>query len=245
MRFSVKFAVAGDEKKIPLQYRNMFLSIMKKIFENGSEAVYDSFYGENKNVVKPFCFAVYLPKPKWLDDEVEIEGGNLTLNFSTSDMEKGIYFFNGLLKQEGKEFSYKNYKLKIEKINMGKEKVITSRETIFKTLSPIVVRVHNREENRDEYITAENPKFIEEFEKTLKARVEVLTGLKREIKAEVIDMKKNVIKHKVGENKEKEIMIDVSSGVFKLTADIDVLDLLYKAGVGGRTGEGFGMVEVV
>lgn len=245
MRFSVKFAIAGSEKKIPLQYRNMFLSIMKKIYENGSEAVFENFYGENKNVVKPFCFAVYFPKPKFLSEEVEIEGGSITLNFSTSDMEKGIYFFNGVLKQEGKEFSYKNYKLKVDKINMGKEKVITSREVVFKTLSPIVVRVHNREENRDEYITAENPNFTEEFEKSLKARVEVLTGVKREIKAEIIDMKKNVIKHKVGENKAKEIMIDANSGVFKLTTDIDVLDLLYKAGMGGRTGEGFGMVEVV
>lgn len=247
MRFSVKFTIQGDSKKIPLRYRNMFLSIMKKVFENGDGNIYEKFYKEKEgikpNVMKAFTFAIYIPNPKFEKDEIEIGDNFVTLNFSTADMESGIHFFNGLLRQEQKEFEYKGYKLKIAGINMVKEKVVTSKEVVFKTLSPVAIRIHDEKENRDEYIPFSTNNFSEEFEKSIKNRIEALTGLKRDIKVESVEMKKNVVKHNVGGD--KEIFITANSGIFKVNADIDVLDLIYKAGVGSRVSEGFGMLEMM
>lgn len=247
MRFSLKFILLNEEKKIPLNYRNMFLSIIKKIFENGNLKTYKEYYEERKehksNALKPFTFSVYMPCPEFHDNEIYIEQGYIILNFSTSDTEKGIYFYNGIYGQKEKIFTYKTYNLKVDSLNLKKEKLISNNEILFKTMSPIIVRKHFSKNNIDEYLTFENDDFKSELENIVKYRLKKLTGQNRNIEIVKMSLKKIAIKHKVNDN--KIIIINGNVGNIILKGDIDVLDLLYKSGIGSRTGEGFGMLEII
>lgn len=248
MRFSIKFILLNEKKELPIHIRNMFMSILKKAFENGDVDIYKKYYettSEYKNnVLKPFTFSIYIPNIRYEKEKIFFAGNEIILNFSTYEIDKGLYFYNGILRQKDKIFNYKNkYELKVENIKIVNEKIITENEVVFKTLSPLLVRNHNKEKNKDDYLCTTDKGFEEIIKENINKKSENFLYKKAEIDIKEINMKKLIMKHQVDKN--REIFINGNSGYIKIKSDIETLDMIYKSGIGARNGEGFGMLEIV
>ncbi|BDU50912.1 CRISPR-associated endoribonuclease Cas6 [Haliovirga abyssi] len=252
MRFNLKFEL--KKKEIPLDYRRAFISFLKSSFEDYSEKFYEKNYigkmGRDP-IVKPFTFSVYMKNPKFLSDKIEIEGNEIYLNYSTFSQEYGLYFYNSILGKLHKVYNFKNsFEFTLINVKMAKEKVIKSNEAIFKTLSPVVIRYHdnkNRDNSKDNHLVYNDENFLDQmkiniyesgksfFDFDIKKDVENL-------KIEIGKMKSVPISH-FEERIHRRITGNI--GIVKISGDGYLLDYLYKAGIGSRRSQGFGMVDMV
>lgn len=242
----LKVTFKAKEEKIPISYRMMILSIIKKALELGDKELFQRlyYYGDKKNKkIKPFCFAVYLDGFK-IEDNMITENKNIIITINTPDYNIGLALYNGLLKI--KEHKYNNYTLVKEKISLEKEKEIILNEVVLKTLSPIVIR-----DKENKPISVEDDNYESELNYICNLILSSYRGygLIEQLKFNSINMKKNVIKEKIEgfsqiSNKEF-IYINAYSGIFKLKGNKEDLKLLMQLGLGFRRSEGFGAIDLV
>ena len=105
----------------------------------------------------------------------------------------------------------------------------------------LCVREHNRETNRDTFITCEDKEFSEKAETIIKNQLQMVGFYKnqyKDIKVEPIDCKKIVVKH-------YGIFIDSTIGVLKISGNMNALQYLYQSGLGSHHSSGFGAVNVI
>ncbi len=245
MRFSIIFEI--NKSIIALNYQKLIISILKKCFQLSNKSVYEIFYNSPK--IKPFTFSVYFPESKFEKNKIKLGNKNeIILNFSTYNTEIGLLFYNGLLEYVKKGFYYKDkeFQLRLKSVILKREYRIKTDRIKFKTLSPIIVRHHIREKNKDEYLTLQNSD-LEKFENQLNVNMSYVFKefLGKEYK---LKFKPEAIKSvpiKVSDEKFTKGYIPANIGTFYLEADIEALDFVYKAGLGARRSFGFGMIEVV
>jgi CRISPR-associated endoribonuclease Cas6 len=216
-------------------------------------------------IPKPFCFSVAMPNSKTIkkekiviDEGFEIEdtvfyfpqNSYLSFYVSSSDYQFILNLYNGLLGI--KDFDFKNgIILKLDRVFMLNEKKIIGDEAVFKTNSPILI------EDKDGKpvlpIASEQP-LIDFFNKQFNAiHSRILKdikreGLKQDLELYPLEIKKQVVKHTLRGFREKTgkpyMTLTCFEGCFKLKGDPHDLQMLYQIGIGLRTGQGFGMVEV-
>ncbi|BCB96816.1 CRISPR-associated endoribonuclease Cas6 [Dissulfurispira thermophila] len=261
----VKVTFKAD--KLPILYRHRFMSLIKESLSI-SDAVYkESLYpvrnSEKSKIPKPFCFSVSMPSGRTtkkekiiIDEGVEIEDAvfhfpqNSSLSFyiSSYDYEFMVCLYNGLL--EIKDFDFGNgITLKLERVFMLNEGKIKMDEVIFRTNSPILI------EDKEGHPILPSASKIEHFNEHINAiHNRILKdirgeGLKREMEFEPLKIRKQVVKHTLKGFREKTgkpyMTLTCFEGCFRLKGDPRDLQMLYQIGIGLRTGQGFGMVEVV
>ncbi|GEM_PF-1069578 len=252
MRFSVKLKLPKPE--IPVYYRTAFVSYMKKLLE---ETPYFDLYYRRK-FPKPFTFAVYLPIKTIKEDKILLktdpnEEVFITWNVSFADTKLSLTFVSELLKK--RKHNWRN-EIEFSLIDVKPLKEKFSEETtevVFKTLSPIYLKDKN-----GKVIEPTRPDFEEEFNKVQKKIFETLGFPYSWVKIKpkrcksnesYFCIKKRIVKLKLdGYKKEtqKELLkIPAFEGIFEVEGKPEVLKLLYQKGLGQRTAEGFGMVDVM
>ncbi|MDQ1349843.1 MAG: CRISPR-associated endoribonuclease Cas6 [Acidobacteriota bacterium] len=239
MRLKMVFQLKKPE--LDIEYRRAFLSLLKDSFQQASPEVYDKFYGGG-TPMKPFTFGVFLPNPVFKDNTIYLKGTEITLNFSTCLTDLGIYFYNSLIRRKRHFQPYplaNGNEMSLARVNLQKEKPVKSSEAVFKTLSPFLVRLHHKEDNADEYLTKVNQLFVPQVQENVRVMVEELLARKERVEFMPVTLSEGIpIKH-------YGIFVDGTTGIFKLTGHPEVLDFVYKVGIGSRRSEGFGMLELV
>jgi len=206
----------------------------------------------------------------FIDKGVEIEDivfyltKSASFFISSSDYQFMINLYNGLC--QIKKFDFfefpsintpleKEY-LYIEKIFMLNEKKIDKEEVIFKTMSYISV-----EDDKDKPINifkedgeSINVHELERFNYHLNAIEEKIFkslrgyGLKKVLQFLPINLKKKGVKHSLQDFRKQTgkpyMVLTTYQGIFSIKGDPEDLQLLYQIGIGLRTGQGFGMIEV-
>ena len=184
-------------------------------------------------------------------------GAPISLWISSSDYRFLIFLFNGLLSMNEFRFSGDSEMLvggkeliwKFKKIFPIRNRPITKSEVKIKTCSPILVE--KKEGNRKVPVTVDSPEFSEAFTTLTEKIFKTLHGRapKQPITLQPIEVNSKKIKHTFKEFREKTglpiMTLTVNEGFFNLTGDPEDLNLLTMTGLGARTGEGFGMVEVI
>ncbi len=188
----------------------------------------------------------------------EFENENLlSLWISSFDYRFLISLFNGLMTMKEFSFSGENEMLvngekliwRFKKIFPIRNRPITKSEITVKTCSPILVE--RKEVGKKVPVTVESPEFSEAFttltEKIFKTLHE--RAPRKPITLKPIKAKSKKIKHTFKAFRERTglpiMTLTVNEGIFSLTGDPEDLSLLTMAGLGARTGEGFGMVEII
>ncbi|AQR96108.1 CRISPR-associated endoribonuclease Cas6 [Clostridium saccharoperbutylacetonicum] len=240
MRFKIEIQLENEQ--LSLDYRPAIISMFKHcltVYEDGKH--FDNYYEVGKE--KPFTFAVGIPSSKFTKEMILVPNRKINITFSTGDIGTGIVFFNALLMQKNKSYplAYENAMI-IKNISIEKEYAITT-DTINVTFkSPLCVREHNKENNKDIYYSYEKDGFNESFNKVLKLQIANSNNLPEAILEGFsiipISCKKTVIRH-------HSQFIESTIGIFKLTGNIALLSYLYTNGIGSRKSSGFGMFEVV
>jgi CRISPR-associated endoribonuclease Cas6 len=239
MRFKVKLTKINPKKEavISIDYRRRFISLLKRIF------------GENfdEESVKPYTFAVYFgSRAKFEKDFIKVVDP-ITFRFSTGDEKVAMAFYNGVLRLK-KEFYLHDLNpkakegsfYKIERIEVEKEPLLRNS---FKALSPVVVeRKTTSKMPKERYIVPGEPDFGEWLVENLRRRM--LTILKEPpsfttLYLEPGSIEEVFVKHYGG-------YVRGFLGEFKLYTDnSEVLKFVYQYGLGVRTGQGFGYLEVI
>lgn len=241
MRFNVELLL--DNENIPKDKNRIILSLLKYNFSSYDENYYSGIYEEGKNKTKDFTFSLYMKDCTFLREEIIIPEKKIIFNFSTYSVEEGIMFYNSFLKNKGLKYPIKNNTMKINRINLVKEKTIRANKVIYKTLSPLVVRSHSGDNNKTWYYSLNDEKAQEIFMTNLKYQLKDAFGNGRILDFEELEIE--VLHNK--EVKVKNYGIEVLSNIcrLKIKGKPYILDYLYKAGIGSRKSSGFGMVDLV
>jgi len=153
--------------------------------------------------------------------------------------EKAITIYNAFNHQKNKKFSINQNSWTLQNIVLIPEKEIKDNKIVIKFQSPLCVR--QREENKDYYYSFENEKFEETLKMNIKEQLKITNiplELVNTLKITPIKAKKVIIKF-------YEKQIECSTGIFELEGNIELLNYLYKAGMGSKHSAGFGMFQIV
>lgn len=252
MRIKLHFEL--ENNIIPKDYRILILSFIKNNLEKNFNESYKEIYGE-KPTVKFFTFSVYLPKPKIEKEKIELDRNYFNVLFSIYDNKQFIEFYNSFnsminKEKENKENSYplKNNKMELKNITMVNEKNIMSNRVRIKFLSPLVLRNHKekiinkKRKGKDIYFDFNDSDFNEQINYSVSRLIKdlKLNGVNLNIKLKPYNnlARKTVVSF-------KNILINSSIGEYILEGDSELLNILYKTGIGSRRSEGFGMFEVI
>lgn len=241
MRFNVELLL--DNEIIPKDKNRIILSLMKHNFNSYDKNYFSELYEEIPNKSKSFTFALYMGNCKFLREEIAVPEKKIILNFSTNDMKEAIMFYNSFLENKGLEYPIKNNIIKVNRINLNKEKVITENEVIYGVLSPILVREHLGDNKKTWYHSLNDAKGQEVFMNNLKYQLKDEFGEDRILDIEEVEFE--VLSNK--EVKVKHYGIEVLGNIchLKVKGKPYILDYLYKAGIGSQRNTGFGMIDLV
>lgn len=242
MRLSVMYHC----EKIPMSYRMMFVSLIKAALEKENKEYFDKLYGkraDGNTLSKDFTFGVTLRNYEKKEDEFLMEGP-VIFTISSPSYEFMIHLHNGLLSL--KNYVYKSYELKLERLMLLPEKKVTRDIALFETVSPICIK-----RRTGEFITFEN----EDFEKELNYIANITLqnyrggkGLKSPLIFKPVQMIKKVVKEKITGFKEKTskdtIFINVSMGSFFLEGHSEDLNDLLQLGLGFRRNQSYGLLDL-
>ncbi|MTI53560.1 CRISPR-associated endoribonuclease Cas6 [Geosporobacter ferrireducens] len=232
--------------EIPITYQMMFVSLIKEALKISDSDYFQKLYeyGDAANKQsKNFTFAVYM-KDYEIADEIFSIKDRVVLNISSPDLEFMIKVYNGLLKLN--QFKYKDYLLNKIRIDLVKEKEITSSEVVLRTLSPICIKTKDHR-----FMKPEDETYVDELNyiADIVLRNYRGQGLKEKLNFTPLQMKKTVVKEEIRDYKAntegKHLHIHAYAGTFKLKGNVDDLKDLYALGISFKRNQGFGMVEVI
>lgn len=227
-----------ENEKISIQYRKSIMSFIKKSLQEYDEEYFKKFYNERDNIIKPYTFAVFFKDSKFNGDNIIVDSKIMELNISTEDYNTGIVLYNSFNHQRNKKFNLNNNSMTLKNIILLPEKEIDTEEITIKFLSPLVVR--SRLNNKDYYYSYQNKEFLDTLKLNIKIQLQTSSlpeSVLEQFNIEPVNAKKTVVKF-------YEKQIESSIGTFKLTGNKDLLNYLYKCGIGSKHSAGFGMFEV-
>lgn len=233
MRFSITYELFNDT--IPIDYRSGFISLIKKAMGISNKDLYDLFYEEDKKA-KPYTFSVYSPNGFVKKDNEFKVGKTILFNFSTNSYEIGTYIYNGLLNKETKVFPFFNNQLRLIKATLLQEPKITDDTCIFKTMSPVLI---NSVGKKNWYFIPGDPEFLDAFDVCVEAVARELLGISNaKVILNPIKIKRQVVTH-------YNSSMQGFEGIFALSGNREVLQLIHAVGLGVRRSQGFGMLRVM
>lgn len=228
-----------EKPKIDIQYRKSIISYIKHALQEYDENLYQEIY--NGNNKKTFTWAAILSNPKFEQETIQLQDNNFSILFSAYNYLYALHLYNAFLAQQQKKFSLNQNSMMLKNIVMIPEKTISSNKIQVKMASPIICRNHDQETLKDMYYSFERP----EFEKYIKINIF------EQMKAEGLDssllegFKITSIRNKKTIVKLYEKKIEASIGKFELEGNKQLLDYLYRAGIGTKKAMGFGLMEIL
>lgn len=243
MRFKVEFETSKEF--LLLDYRRKFVSFLKNALEDYSQDIYKEMY-EKGNEPKGFCSSIYfLPEVDIAKEGITLHSKRLVASFSTYDLLIGVHLINAFLLKRNKWSSLADTgnELKVLSVVKLPERPITSNKLSFKTLSPIVIRDHDKNTCQDWYLTFEDDNFEKVWKRNLKTELQASLG--RDVSADVDALKFEPIKLKKTVVLNYDIYIPCTIGSFFVKGEKYLLEYLYKAGLGSRRSLSFGCLEIL
>lgn len=238
MKLSIEFVL--EKKEFALDFRRTFLALLKKCLTEADDGKHMKEYYE-PGQEKDFTFAVFFSEPTFHKTHIELKAARGKLLFSCAEKFTGYLFFSAFLEQMKKPFPLENgNKLTITSVRKVPEPETKENQAMVKMLSPLCVREHTREENRDQYYTYEEETFLEKATYVIKNKL-IRAGFSDELSSTFQITPVNCKKTLVEFYKRK---VPCSLGYFLLEGDRAILNHLLRAGIGSRCSAGFGMPEL-
>lgn len=237
MRYKLFFELENEE--ISIQYRKSVLSFIKKSLNEYDCTEYEKLYHKKDPIIKPYTFSIFFKDSEFRGDVILVHSKEIQLNLSVENYEVGVLLFNSFNHQRNKVFHLDKNSMTLKNIVLLAEKKILENEVTIKFMSPLIVR--QRENKKDYYFSVEGEKFLKTLRQNVKEQLKI-TNYPPEI-ADSINLKKINGRKTVIKFYEKQM--EGTIGTFKLSGDIELLNYLYKAGIGSRRSSGFGMFEII
>ncbi len=234
MRIRIKFL--AKQKILSLDYRYSCMSYIKHLLTKNYVEKFNELY--MKNAIKSLTFNLYMPKSKITSEGIQLGEDSIYLNISSCDASLIYMLYNSAIKEKNAEYVMKDgFDVITQSVNILREKEITSESIAIKTLSPILVRKHDKSSNIDEYLVPGD----EKFDKYLQINVQ---NLLMALGKDLTEIKLSPIEYKTTAVLLKGKYYKGFYGKFMLQGDKNTLKTLYDSGLGSRRSQGFGMFEL-
>ncbi len=237
MKYKVKFQL--DKPEFRSDYRRTVISFFKKAISDYMDGMFYTDIYENGAHKKSFVWSVRFPNPKFHKEKISLESNEIEMTLKFADAETALIYYSGLLEMKNKRFPVGNENFMIlEKMQMVRENVINGGYAIFKVLSPICLKQHLKENQKDWYINVEDSGFETELQRKL---MEDMPELTKEIENMVFhfDGLKKVIIPAYG------IKFPATIGIFTAEGNDKILNHMLQHGVGSKRNSGFGLIEQI
>ncbi|HKM44675.1 MAG TPA: CRISPR-associated endoribonuclease Cas6 [Dysgonamonadaceae bacterium] len=241
MEFTVNISI--DRKELPFDYRRNIISLIKKgLTEFCEGAFFNLYYGGTKQ--KPFCFAARFHDPVFENERIVLETSNFELIVSAEDEKTFLILFQSFVDIINKPLPIPEKNSLIVKSINKRQRANIKKENVaaFDLLSPLCIRLHNRETNRDEYISVKDSRFTDEFKINLKNQLKNnYAHLVDEVDSLLIDTsycKKTVVFH-YGQ------WIECTIGKIFLQGSPELLQTINLIKLGSRKSAGFGFIKLI
>lgn len=240
----LKLTFKGNEPfNLTRDYRRFFISLLKRTFQ--ASELDENIY--NKKEYKPYTFSVWLGKEFEIEKEIK-NCDTLSLLFSSGGPVIITNFYNGALtlkKQGGMLFNKHN--LTITEILLLPYQKINASSVLFKTIGVSVLNdpTADKKDFKKWYIIPDDD--LEKFNKCLlqrtNSRYQYITqkaGVQqiRLVLLPEFPIKETIVEHYGG-------YVRGFRGIFKLEGSPEILQFVYDYGLGIRTGQGFGLLEII
>ena len=247
MRFKLIFEGEKIDYKNE-EIRSSFISFLKKTFQKSSEEKYNSLFSSKK--LKPYVYSPFLGE----EFKRNVIGPQISFIFSSGDNEIISFFWNGILqlrKEKEDNIILNGKKFFLKDIKLLPEKKINSKKLLFKTIGISVMTdpESSPSDFKNWYIIPEKEnleKFNEIMNKRVKQKYKVLKNI--EIEPEL----KFFLYEKDNKLMINETIIPLFGGFirgfrgyFFLEGEPEILKFLYDYGFGVRTGQGFGLLDII
>lgn len=235
MKILLQFILKNN--KLPIDYRRVFLSFFKNALSEIAEGkYYEKYYftPERRN----FTFAVNLPSPKFAKRDITLDRNELGVTLSTADKMIFYVLMSAFIKQKGKPFKAPlGNVFTLTSISQAGDKLTSTNNALVKMLSPLCIREHNKEENKDHYYSVASENFEEKANEIIREQL-LNNGFDKErveaFSIKPINGKKTVVNH-------YRNYIECSLGEFLLSGDKAIINYLLQSGIGSRKSAGFGL----
>ena len=235
MKYIARFEL--KDKIIKSDYRGTFVSYFKNAIYNYMDG---HFYKEpydsgSKN--KDLCWSVRLNNPQFDGEVVYLEGTDIDMTIKTENQQIAHIYFSAILNMKNSPFNIgNNNQITLKSIRLVRDHDIVGDFGVFKILSPICIRLHNRETNKDKYLAYGDEEFENEFKNKIK---EDMGFFDEEVDSLIFNFSnlKKIIIPIYG------ITIPVTIGTFFVQGDNKVLNHIKNNGIGSRRNSGMGLIE--
>lgn len=227
MRF--KCNILLSKTSIPVEYRRAILSFLKHaIQETGKEEFFDRYFFKEVAKKKPYTYNVNLDIDKKNGKMFDLKSNNATFYFSSADNVTFYIFKNAIIAQKNKPFAIAPgiYMIVTDVID-EKETIIKNTSVIAKIQAPIcITKTVDNDNSKRKYLTFKDESFKELFK--------IKTGLE----FVPIECRTTKIWH-------FDSYIDVTTGLIMLQGPIEKIKEVYLNGIGDRSSQGFGYIDVI
>lgn len=237
MKYVASFKLKNET--IISDYRGTFVSYFKNaISEYMDSCFYDELY-DSGSKRKDLCWSVRLNNPHFDGDVVHLQGVDVDMTIKTENKQIALIYFSSLLNMKDKPFNIgHNNQMTLKSIRLVRDPDIIGDFGVFKILSPICIRLHNRESNKDHYISYGDESFEIELRNKIKEDMEFFDEEIDSLDFNLSNLKKIIVPI-------YGITIPVTIGTFFVQGDNKVLNHIKNNGIGSRRNSGMGLIESI
>lgn len=235
MKYVAEFELKQNEMRA--DYRRIFISFFKRaISEYMDGHFFDEIYQSGAKK-KDLVWSVRFSKPVFHNGMMKLESGKVLMTLKIGDTQTALIYYSSILGMKNKEFPLENGNLMVlKKIRMIRENQIAEEFAMFKIHSPLCIRVHEKETNKDRYYAIGDQDFEEKLKDLLRLDLEDVGEQVSELKFDVSGLKKVIVPA-------FQLKIPASIGVLGVRGDRRILNHILQHGMGSRRNSGFGLVE--
>lgn len=226
MRTKCKILLTKNE--ITCEYRRCFLSFLKNaIQQTGNIEFFEKYFSKNNVSKKPYTFFCQMSVEKKENDKFILKNNEITLHFSSNDSFTYYLFRTALSDQRNKPFLITDHNyMVITDIYDEEEKFNIGDSVIARTRANLCISETNGNNKDRKYLTFEDESFPEKFfEKT---------GLKF-----------TPIECKVVKTFHFNSPIKTTVGTFLLQGPPEKIKEVYLNGLGDRSSQGYGYIDIL
>ncbi len=222
---------------IPLDYRKGFMSLIKESLKDSSSEEFKRVYGKRagRNIVFNCCFGKDMRIDKKRENIV-LNSPTFLFELSSPDTKLIAMIYNGLRKN--REYAIFDSKIKLKDITPVNTLIRSKDRIRVRSVCPILVK--SSPDSGSRYLLPGEESFYGCLNHFCKVRYEEFFSeeFKGSVELLPLELKRVVVKH-------MGTYHTGFKGIFELSSSSKMLQFLYDAGIGIRTSQGFGMLELV
>lgn len=229
-----------EKNFLPAQYNSLILSFIKSCTQKNIPEEYPEWFGDGETTRKSYTFSCFFPNPKFEKECILLGENYFRVFFSTCEMRDLLLFYNAFLASHGKTYPMSGNRMVLREIYMNNLPKIQSSPIVIKFDSALLVRFHDRDANRDEYLAFSDARFGAVLKENLAYTLQ-RSGYDFPLDDfEIMPVKagKTVVSH-------FGMRVNANTGIFLLNGSPQLLEHLFLSGLGSAANSGHGKFRVI